>query len=60
MWTARASSFVFWPEGGRVLAGMNVNVWNLAEDIQRLLRSDKTVLAGGLADSQMTLGDLIF
>ncbi len=49
----------FWLKNGRVLAGMNVNVRDVAEDIQRLVRSEQTVQAGRLASSEVSLGDLI-
>ena len=29
----------FWLKEGRVLAGMNVNVWDVTDDIQALIRS---------------------
>jgi 3-phenylpropionate/trans-cinnamate dioxygenase ferredoxin reductase component len=36
----RAREFVaFWVRGGRVLAGMNVNVWDVQEQIQALVRA---------------------
>src|SRR5207247_10369528 len=33
----------FWLAGGRVLAGMNVNVWDVTDDIQALIRSRNEV-----------------
>ena len=33
----------FWLSGGRVIAGMNVNVWDVTDDIQALIRSGKVV-----------------
>ncbi|MFC6894767.1 oxidoreductase C-terminal domain-containing protein [Nonomuraea dietziae] len=29
----------YWLREGRVIAGMNVNVWDVVDDIQRLIRS---------------------
>ena len=29
----------FWLDGGRVVAGMNVNVWDVTSDIQDLIRA---------------------
>ena len=29
----------FWLSGGRLIAGMNVNVWDVTDDIQALIRS---------------------
>ncbi|MEU8586904.1 FAD-dependent oxidoreductase [Streptomyces sp. NPDC048664] len=40
----------FWLKEGRVLAGMNVNVWDVTEPIQKLIRSRKRVDAEALAD----------
>src|SRR5262249_38953481 len=31
----------FWLAGGAVVAGMNVNVWDVSDDIQALIRSGK-------------------
>ncbi|MDQ1620724.1 MAG: 3-phenylpropionate/trans-cinnamate dioxygenase ferredoxin reductase component [Actinomycetota bacterium] len=33
----------FWLSGGRVLAGMNVNTWDVADNIDELIRSQRTV-----------------
>jgi 3-phenylpropionate/trans-cinnamate dioxygenase ferredoxin reductase subunit len=33
----------FWLSGGRVLAGMNVNTWDVADNIAELIRSQRTV-----------------
>jgi 3-phenylpropionate/trans-cinnamate dioxygenase ferredoxin reductase subunit len=33
----------YWLRGGRVLAGMNVNVWGVTDDIQELIRSGAEV-----------------
>jgi 3-phenylpropionate/trans-cinnamate dioxygenase ferredoxin reductase subunit len=41
---------VFWVEGGRVLAGMNVNNWDAAAPIEELITSGRTVEADRLAD----------
>ena len=39
-----AREFVaFWMAGDRVVAGMNVNVWDVNESIQQLIRSGKPV-----------------
>ncbi|MEQ4205732.1 FAD-dependent oxidoreductase [Actinopolymorpha sp. B9G3] len=56
---ARAREFVaFWLRGGRVVAGMNVNVWDVQDDIQALIRSGSVVDRARLADPQVPLGDL--
>jgi 3-phenylpropionate/trans-cinnamate dioxygenase ferredoxin reductase subunit len=58
----RAPEFVaFWVKGGRVLAGMNVNVWDVQDDIQRLVRAGHAGTAvdpARLADPAVALGDL--
>jgi 3-phenylpropionate/trans-cinnamate dioxygenase ferredoxin reductase component len=46
----------FWlSEDGRVTAGMNVGVWDVAEPIQRLVRSRRQVQAARLADPGTSL-----
>ncbi len=40
----------FWMRDGRVLAGMNVNVWDVTDDIQALIRSRAKVAAERLRD----------
>jgi len=52
---------VFWLSGGRVLAGMNINVWDVTDDIQKLVRAGyagKVVDPEKLADPGISLGDL--
>ncbi|WP_432190914.1 NAD(P)/FAD-dependent oxidoreductase [Streptomyces sp. bgisy027] len=48
----------FWMKDGRVLAGMNVNVWDVTEPIQRLIRSKAQVNAESLADPHIPLENL--
>ncbi|MDT5176994.1 MAG: 3-phenylpropionate/trans-cinnamate dioxygenase ferredoxin reductase component [Mycobacterium sp.] len=51
---------VFWLDGDkRVLAGMNVNVWDGLDDIKAVIRSRKPVDAAKLADAAVPFGDLI-
>jgi 3-phenylpropionate/trans-cinnamate dioxygenase ferredoxin reductase subunit len=45
----------FWLADGRVLAGMNVNVWDVTDSIQALVRSGKPVEEAGLADPRVPL-----
>ncbi|HEV7212722.1 MAG TPA: FAD-dependent oxidoreductase [Blastococcus sp.] len=40
----------FWLEDGRVTAGMNVNVWDVTDPIQELIRTRRTVPVAALAD----------
>jgi 3-phenylpropionate/trans-cinnamate dioxygenase ferredoxin reductase subunit len=52
----------FWVKDGRVLAGMNVNVWDVQDDIQALVRAGyagKAVDLSRLADPEVPLGDLV-
>ena len=48
----------FWLSGGRVLAGMNVNVWDVTDAIQDLVRRGTPVDADRLADPSVPLTDL--
>lgn len=55
-----AGEFVaFWLEDDRVLAGMNVNVWDVNEHVQSLIRSRRRVDAGALVDPDIPLDSLI-
>jgi len=49
----------FWLDRGRVLAGMNVNVWDVTSDIQDLIRYAGTVDPDRLADPDVPLADLL-
>jgi NADPH-dependent 2,4-dienoyl-CoA reductase/sulfur reductase-like enzyme len=48
----------FWLHDGAVVAGMNVNVWDVSDDIQALIRSGKKVDAARLTDPDVPLGEL--
>jgi len=48
----------FWLKDGRVLAGMNVNVWGVTDSIKNLIRSRHPVTAEALADASTPLDDL--
>ena len=48
----------FWMDGDRVLAGMNVNVWEVTDAIQRLIRERVAVDVGRLADPDVPLEEL--
>ena len=54
----RREFIAFWLSGGRVLAGMNVNIWDASEMIQALVRSGRTVDPGRLADPSVPLDQL--
>ena len=50
---------MFWLDGGhRVLAGMNVNIWEGLDDIKQLIRSRRPVDVGALADPSVSLSSL--
>ncbi|MGW3625651.1 NAD(P)/FAD-dependent oxidoreductase [Streptomyces sp. NPDC000880] len=48
----------FWLKGRRVLAGMNVNVWDVTDPIQQLIRSGAPVDPDALADPSVPLTSL--
>ncbi|WP_395245986.1 NAD(P)/FAD-dependent oxidoreductase [Agromyces sp. MMS24-K17] len=48
----------FWQRDGKVVAGMNVNVWDVNADVQRLIRSERAVSAAELADPAVPLDAL--
>jgi 3-phenylpropionate/trans-cinnamate dioxygenase ferredoxin reductase subunit len=48
----------FWVADDRVVAGMNVNVWDVTDPIQRLIRSRAAVDDRRLADPDVPLDDL--
>jgi 3-phenylpropionate/trans-cinnamate dioxygenase ferredoxin reductase subunit len=49
----------FWLTGDRVVAGMNVNVWDVTDPIQRLIRQRSPVDDRRLADPDVSLDDLV-
>jgi 3-phenylpropionate/trans-cinnamate dioxygenase ferredoxin reductase component len=49
----------FWLRDGRVAAGMNVNVWDVNEQIQALVREGATVDVGRLTDSDVGLDEVV-
>ena len=49
---------VFWLDQGRVMAGMNVNVWDVADQIASLVRSKRSVDPRQLADATVSLESL--
>jgi 3-phenylpropionate/trans-cinnamate dioxygenase ferredoxin reductase subunit len=51
----RREFIAFWLVDGRVAAGMNVNVWDVADDIEALVRSGATVDPARLADPGIDL-----
>jgi 3-phenylpropionate/trans-cinnamate dioxygenase ferredoxin reductase component len=55
---AKREFVAFWLQGGRVLAGLNVNVWDVAGPVQELIRSRAAVDPGALSDPAVPLADL--
>jgi 3-phenylpropionate/trans-cinnamate dioxygenase ferredoxin reductase subunit len=49
----------FWLDGDRVVAGMNVNVWDVTDPIQRLIRERVAVDDRPLADPDLPLDELV-
>ncbi|MFA3874016.1 NAD(P)/FAD-dependent oxidoreductase [Streptomyces sp. MMCC 100] len=56
---AKREFIAFWVKEGRVLAGMNVNVWDVTEPIQQLIRSKARVDTEALANPHVSLESLI-
>jgi 3-phenylpropionate/trans-cinnamate dioxygenase ferredoxin reductase subunit len=48
----------FWLVDDRIVAGMNVGVWDVTDDIQSLIRTGATVDDGRLADTDVPVEDL--
>jgi 3-phenylpropionate/trans-cinnamate dioxygenase ferredoxin reductase component len=55
---AKREFMAFWTADGRVLAGMNVNIWDVTEPIQELIRAAHPVDLNLLADPGVALGDV--
>jgi 3-phenylpropionate/trans-cinnamate dioxygenase ferredoxin reductase subunit len=49
----------FWLQEDRVVAGMNVNVWDVNQHLQALIRSRQTLDAGALRDPDTPLEALV-
>jgi hypothetical protein len=56
---AKREFVAFWLRGNHVLAGMNVNVWDVTGDIQELIRSGAAVDPDALADPAVPLSTLL-
>lgn len=54
---ARREFIAFWLREGRVVAGMNVNVWDVIDDIKAIIRAGAEVDRSGLADPGVPLSD---
>ncbi|MDQ1573474.1 MAG: hypothetical protein QOH44_1033 [Actinomycetota bacterium] len=55
---AKREFIAFWMLGGRVVAGMNVNVWDVNEDVQGIIRRGNIVDVAALADPDVPLKSL--
>jgi 3-phenylpropionate/trans-cinnamate dioxygenase ferredoxin reductase component len=49
----------FWLRDGRVLAGMNVNLWDVTEPIEHLVQSKRRIDVDKLTDADVPLGDVL-
>ncbi|MGH3271309.1 MAG: NAD(P)/FAD-dependent oxidoreductase [Trebonia sp.] len=49
----------FWMSGGRVVAGMNVNIWDVNDAIQTLIRSGRPADPARLADPAVPLAEVV-
>ena len=57
--TAPGREFIaFWLREGAVVAGMNVNVWDVSDDIQALIRSGKKVDPARLTDPDIPVAEV--
>ncbi|HEX6500307.1 MAG TPA: FAD-dependent oxidoreductase [Micromonosporaceae bacterium] len=56
---AKREFIAFWTGGGRVLAGMNVNIWDVTAPIGELIRSGRPVDPDRLADPDVPLESLV-
>ena len=54
---ARREFIAFWLREGRVVAGMNVNVWDVIDDIKAIIRAGAEVDRRGLADPGVPLSN---
>jgi len=50
---------VFWLQEQRVQAGMNINIWDVADDIERLVQSARRVNVDDLANPGIPLASLL-
>ena len=55
----RREFIAFWLSGGRVVAGMNVNVWDVNDKVQALVRGGQAVQEARLTDPSVPLDQVI-
>jgi len=56
---ADGAFIAFWLKDRRVIAGMNVNVWDVNDDVQALIRSRQEINVAALRDEDTPLRDLV-
>ena len=56
--SSRLEFIAFWLNEGRLVAGMNVNVWDVATDIEALIRSNRPLDPARLSDPAIPLRDV--
>ena len=56
---ADSQLIVFWLHEQRVQAGMNINIWDVADDIEQLIQSGRPVNTDDLADPDIPLPNLL-
>jgi 3-phenylpropionate/trans-cinnamate dioxygenase ferredoxin reductase subunit len=49
----------FWVKERRVVAGMNMNVWDVSDPLRELIRSRRAVDSHDLADPEVPLSQLV-
>jgi 3-phenylpropionate/trans-cinnamate dioxygenase ferredoxin reductase component len=54
-----AQLIIFWLSEQRVQAGMNINIWDVADDIERLVQSPHPANTDDLADPDVPLASLL-
>ena len=55
----RREFIAFWLSDGRVLAGMNVNIWDVNEAIRELIRAGQSADKNALRDPEISLESLV-
>lgn len=55
---AERTFIAFWLRDGRVVAGMNANIWDVAKSIERLIRSRAVVHPDALADPACSIDEV--
>jgi 3-phenylpropionate/trans-cinnamate dioxygenase ferredoxin reductase subunit len=56
---AEREFIAFWQRDGVVTAAMNVNVWDVVEDLKAIVASDRVIDARRLADPAVALSELV-